>query len=113
MTPGEILMQMQQMGVELWVDGQRLRYRALRGVLTPTLRDLLLAHKSTLIEALSVEAWEERLAIMATDDVQATITPAGPHEPPQVGEQCLTCGRHLYIARYGRLWCEACLRRDP
>jgi hypothetical protein len=38
MTAGELLAYLRQRGVELWADGDQLRYNAPKGVLTPFLR---------------------------------------------------------------------------
>jgi pyochelin synthetase len=38
MTAGELLANLRKRGVELWADGDRLRYNAPKGVLTPFLR---------------------------------------------------------------------------
>jgi hypothetical protein len=38
MTAGELLAYLRKRGVELWADGDRLRYNAPKGVLTPFLR---------------------------------------------------------------------------
>jgi pyochelin synthetase len=52
MTATELLADLAQQGVQLWVEGDRLRYRAPKGALTPSLRDGLLAHKSELLALL-------------------------------------------------------------
>ena len=38
MTAGELLAYLRKRGVELWADGDRLRYNAPKGALTPFLR---------------------------------------------------------------------------
>jgi hypothetical protein len=38
MRPGKLLVYRRKRGVELWADGDRLRYNAPKGVLTPFLR---------------------------------------------------------------------------
>ncbi|MBV9791223.1 MAG: amino acid adenylation domain-containing protein, partial [Chloroflexi bacterium] len=44
----ELLTQLQRLNIELWLEGDRLRYRAPNGVLTPELRATLSAHKAEL-----------------------------------------------------------------
>jgi hypothetical protein len=112
-TVDEVLTVAQQVGIRLVADGDQLRYRAPKGVLTSELRQALVRHRSTLLCVLQ-ELQEERLGIMAADDLH----PAPPqlNEPLAVGEMCPNCrdeGRiaHLYVRREGCLWCVQCLRR--
>lgn len=49
MTLAELLAQLAGQGIELWVEGDNLRFRAPKGALTPALRDALVAHKPELI----------------------------------------------------------------
>ena len=52
-TPGSLLKDLRQIGVELWADGDRLRYRAPHGVLTEMLRRTIAEHKSEVLALLS------------------------------------------------------------
>ncbi|HEX8650759.1 MAG TPA: condensation domain-containing protein, partial [Pyrinomonadaceae bacterium] len=47
-----LLTNLRGLGVELWADGERLRYRAPKGALTPTLRAQLAAHKAEIMALL-------------------------------------------------------------
>lgn len=49
MNSAELLARLSQCGVELVVDGDKLRYRAPKDALTPELRDALIEHKSDLL----------------------------------------------------------------
>jgi hypothetical protein len=114
-TADEVLTTAQRAGIRLFAEGDQLRYRAPKGVLTPELRHALMAHKAALLAVLQ-EAEEERRDIMAADEVPAAITRVGLEEPLIVGSLCLRCredGRiaHLYVRREGLLWCRQCLRR--
>jgi amino acid adenylation domain-containing protein len=52
MTAGELLAYLRKRGVELWADGDRLRYNAPKGVLTPFLRTELAECKSEILNIL-------------------------------------------------------------
>src|SRR2546429_8209542 len=52
MTVAEILADLAQQGVQLWAEGDRLRYRAPKGVLTPVLRAMLSEHKAEILALL-------------------------------------------------------------
>jgi amino acid adenylation domain-containing protein len=52
MTAGELLANLRKRGVELWADGDRLRYNAPKGVLTPFLRTELAECKSEILTIL-------------------------------------------------------------
>ncbi len=51
-TAPELLSALRQQGVRLWADGERLRYDAPQGLLTPALMEELRRHKSALLQAL-------------------------------------------------------------
>ena len=51
-TPSVLLAELARRGVDVWAEGERLRYRAPRGALTPALLGALRAHKAELLEAL-------------------------------------------------------------
>ncbi len=51
-TPQELLATLQAQAIDLWVDGDRLRYRAPKGALTPELRNEMAEHKAALLEML-------------------------------------------------------------
>jgi hypothetical protein len=114
-TADEVLTTAQRAGIRLFAEGDQLRYRAPKGVLTPELRHALVAHKAALLAVLQ-EAEEERRDIMGADDVPAAITRAGLDEPLIIGSLCPRCredGRiaYLYVRREGILWCTRCLRK--
>ncbi|OLP20313.1 hypothetical protein BST81_00820 [Leptolyngbya sp. 'hensonii'] len=52
MTGSELLLLLSERGVELWVEGDRLCFRAPKGALTPELRTLLAEHKEDLLTQL-------------------------------------------------------------
>jgi hypothetical protein len=52
MTPNELITELNQRDVRLWVDGDQLRVRASKGVLTLELRELLIRHKAELLSTL-------------------------------------------------------------
>ncbi|HEY0735674.1 MAG TPA: amino acid adenylation domain-containing protein, partial [Herpetosiphonaceae bacterium] len=52
MTTVEFLAQLQDLGVKLWVEGERLRYRGSKEALTPALMSELVARKSALLDLL-------------------------------------------------------------
>ena len=52
MTALELLSNLSSKDIELWADGDRLRYNAPKGALTPDLRKELSAHKSEILALL-------------------------------------------------------------
>jgi hypothetical protein len=54
MNPISLLVELQQLGVELFVEGDRIRYRARRGTMTPELRAAIVEQKAELLAVLSV-----------------------------------------------------------
>ncbi|HEY0604579.1 MAG TPA: condensation domain-containing protein, partial [Herpetosiphonaceae bacterium] len=52
MTTVEFLAQLQDLGVKLWVEGDRLRYRGSKEALTPALMSELVARKADLLDLL-------------------------------------------------------------
>ena len=52
MSTKSLLDQLRRMGVEVWAEGGKLRYRAAKGVITPALRAQMAADKSTLVALL-------------------------------------------------------------
>ena len=80
-TPSVLLAELTRRGVELWAEGERLRYRAPRGAMAPELFETLRAHKAALLEVLR--------------DV-----PRGP---------CYACGHRDWWRRPGGPWtCAVC-----
>lgn len=62
-TPEALLTQLDRLDIKLWLDGERLRYSALPGALTPDLRALLQAHKSGLMVLLRNRQSKNQLGI--------------------------------------------------
>ncbi|HEY0607044.1 MAG TPA: amino acid adenylation domain-containing protein [Herpetosiphonaceae bacterium] len=60
MTIVELLTHLRQLNVEVWLEDDRLRYRAPIGVLTPDLRALLSQHKAEIIAFLNMAQRERR-----------------------------------------------------
>ncbi|HXQ73508.1 MAG TPA: condensation domain-containing protein, partial [Pyrinomonadaceae bacterium] len=52
MTPVEVLAKFRRLGVKLWLDGERLRYSAQKGLLTPELSAELAANKGPIVQFL-------------------------------------------------------------
>jgi len=52
LTPGELYRDLSQRGIELWVEHQRLRFRAPTGTITPEIRDELSRQRAALIALL-------------------------------------------------------------
>ena len=52
MTAFELLSNLSSKDIEIWADGDRLRYNAPKGALTPDLRKELAAHKSEILALL-------------------------------------------------------------
>ncbi len=53
MNLNQFLAELAQRGVKLWLEGETLRFRAPKGVMTPEERDLLVLHKAKIISLLS------------------------------------------------------------
>ena len=84
MTAVELLTEASRLGVEVWSDGDRLRCRAPKGALTPSLRDGLSEHKPEILVLLKersavqepvvwppiVPAPEDRYAPFPASDIQ-------------------------------------------
>lgn len=62
-TPEALQTHLDRLDIKLWLDGERLRYSALPGALTPDLRALLQAHKSGLMVLLRNRQSKNRLGI--------------------------------------------------
>ena len=56
MTTSELLLKLKELGVRLWVDGEKLRFDAPTGAITAELRDVMVAHKADIIELLKKQA---------------------------------------------------------
>lgn len=52
MTADDLLVQMRQAGIFLWADGDRIRYDAPSGALTPEFRDLIAQRRTELLMVL-------------------------------------------------------------
>ena len=52
MNIGRFLSRLRQLNVKLWVEGDRLRYIAPTGAMTPDIRDELVRHKAQVVDAL-------------------------------------------------------------
>ena len=56
MTTLELISNLSSKDIEIWADGDRLRYNAPKGALTPDLRKKLAAHKSEILQTLLRQA---------------------------------------------------------
>jgi hypothetical protein len=90
MTPTDLLTELSCRGVMLEAKGNRLRYRAPQGILTPELRQALAEHKTSILRLLSAPP--------------ADVLSAAP---------CARCGsRERWQWLDGRLPCRVCLVLD-
>jgi amino acid adenylation domain-containing protein len=63
MTTTQLLTDLSQIGVELWVEGDRLRYRAPKGVLTEDLRTQLTENKAEILALLTTVQLKEDISL--------------------------------------------------
>ncbi|WP_280255890.1 non-ribosomal peptide synthetase [Nocardia wallacei] len=71
MNVSDLVTDLRQRGVHLWVDGAQLRFRAPQGVLTAEHRDQLVAHKPAVLEYLAQDQ----------SVIEVSADPAAAHEP--------------------------------
>ena len=71
----EVLDSLSDLGIELWVEGDQLRYRAPKGALTAELRSKLRRHKAELLEALQAYGSNERNAVQQVVQTEGVQTP--------------------------------------
>ncbi|NEP72546.1 MAG: amino acid adenylation domain-containing protein [Okeania sp. SIO2G4] len=69
MTVNELLNELSENGVKLWVDGEQLRIQAAKGLMTPERREIISEHKAEIIERL------QQNEIGASVSYLPTITP--------------------------------------
>ena len=90
MTAADLLVELVEAGVVLWLDGEQIRYRAPSGALDQWRRDLVVEHRSALVDLLLAglalprdvddwpdsarESFEERAAILEFDGGLARVT---------------------------------------
>jgi len=72
MNLNQFLTELSDMGVKLWTDGDQLRVRAPKGVLTQKQRDLLTLHKTELVTLL-------RSSNMSASDIDLPLVRVGKH----------------------------------
>ena len=63
--------------IELWREGDRLRYRAPRGALTPELRVALAAHKAAILEELGRREWNATEALRICRQLVEAVATGG------------------------------------
>ncbi len=68
MAATNILMELSNHNVKLWVNGTQLQYRAPKGAITPALRSLMLEYKAQLIHLLQEKQQPPQLTIQANPD---------------------------------------------
>ena len=56
MNPVDLLSHLNHLGIKIWVENEKLRYRAMKGVMTPKLREMLKENKQELIALLNQQA---------------------------------------------------------
>lgn len=69
----ELLKDLSQKGIQLWVEGDNLRYRAPQGVLTPTILDILRQHKAEILEQLRLAVTSEELSFQPLSQGQKAL----------------------------------------
>lgn len=77
MTIGRLLLELEQNGVELWLEGEKLRYRAPQGAVTERLRERVAQHKPELCALLQRAA---QLALPPPLDAGSAELPLTPHQ---------------------------------
>ncbi|NEE02716.1 non-ribosomal peptide synthetase [Phytoactinopolyspora halotolerans] len=98
MNVSDLVTEFEQLGVRLWADDGRLRYRAPRGVLTEERKATLVEHKADL------------LAYLDADTAELVSDPAGRHEPFPLTQMqsAYQLGRHQ-VFDYGGVACTGYL----
>lgn len=113
MTAAEILTETRRLGIVLLADGQRLRYRAPKCLMTPELREALAARKPELLALLTAEDPEVtwRFTIMerqvpTTGPIPILVARSVQRRPGH----CVSCGEAVPMALSGWRRCEPCSR---
>ena len=75
LNPVEFLSHLRSLNIKIWADGDRLRYSAPPGALTPNLRDQLVAHK---VEILTFIQQAEAATVSAIPTVSYLTRWVGP-----------------------------------
>lgn len=78
-SPADLLNRLGHAGIRLWLDGERLRFDAPEGIMTPELRDELRSARDELITHL------RRVAAIEAD--RPPLAPRSTSEPPPPGVQ--------------------------
>ena len=89
MTFDELLRSLDDRDVKLYLDGDRLRYRAHRGALTPDLRSDIAAHRAAIIDHLRTRPAATTVSPPRTNCDWRNWVDA----PPQGGRIRTTCGK--------------------
>jgi hypothetical protein len=101
MTVPTLVRILQARGITLWLDGERVRGRVLKGRLTASDPALLTAHRTTLVTWLRQQTAGEGSADPGTTLPEPPCPPHVPYEPlPSEGplRQCQTCPHVWYVA---------------
>lgn len=89
MIVGDLLRSLAERAVELYLDGERLCFRAPVGALTPELRDSIGAHRLAIIERLRMAATTDSANLRCkTCDRRSWRD-----DPPKDGRVRTTCGK--------------------
>src|SRR4051794_11547003 len=112
MGPTEVLAELTRRGIEVAVDGDRLRFRP-QGAVTPDLRAALIEHKSGLIRLLGSDDEEVAWRVVA---MRPQVPPTGtipillarPEAKTAPRGTCLSCGDPLAPDR--RIRCLPCVQ---
>ena len=105
MSPADLLTNLQQRRVVLWLDGDQLRYRGAENAVTPDVIKQLREHKAALVQLLTEAAAEdpEQLrfeAAMATFDLELIRCRAcGLERNPELAA-CPTCHPPAWLPRH-------------
>lgn len=109
MNAAAVIIDAAAVGVRLWREGARIRYRAPVGALTPDLRARIATHRAEILELLTpAEKIEEQ--------PPAPLTPPPPPKPsldaPTVPRRpCFACGRSIWWSTpnlFGTVRCGVC-----
>jgi hypothetical protein len=108
LTTIKLLAELDNRGVQLFLDGDRLRYRAPAGVLGPGLREALSEHRLAIVDLLgqSSKADQPRQKCLSCDPRNWR------DEPPNNGRVRTTCGVCGRFIGY-RTTSATCLRCPP
>jgi hypothetical protein len=106
MTPSGLLVRLRARGVDLWREGETIRYRGPEGAVTPELRDALAQHKADLID-LVIAGAPNRSGENAPGRQRYVRSSA--LAAADAGSTCWWCrGTQFWESRFGVIVCASC-----